>query len=132
LVTYDLGPIDTPALFSPIPISLPFYRVHPLKRASSSYVYSQCAVHIVVGPCAKGHFIRARSKDPEFFFFFSKFQPLLESFQLASIVLIFCHLYKSYLHLNDIKVINLPTKSIDDVSKSIGYFCIQRGPICRK
>jgi hypothetical protein len=28
-------------------------------------------VHIVVGPCAKGHFIHARSfLDPEFFFFF--------------------------------------------------------------
>jgi hypothetical protein len=31
-------------------------------------VYSQCAVHIVVGPCTKGHFIHARSSlDPEFF-----------------------------------------------------------------
>ena len=27
-------------------------------------------MHIVVGPCAKWHFIHARSPDPEFFFFF--------------------------------------------------------------
>jgi hypothetical protein len=47
-----------------------YHRVHPLKRASSSCVYSQCAVHIVVGPCAKGHFIHGKSLDPEFFFFF--------------------------------------------------------------
>jgi hypothetical protein len=26
-------------------------------------------VHIVVGPCAKGHFIHTGSLDPEFFFF---------------------------------------------------------------
>jgi hypothetical protein len=25
------------------------------------FVYSQCAVHIVVGPCTKGHFIHAGS-----------------------------------------------------------------------
>jgi hypothetical protein len=44
--------------------------VHPLKRASSSCVYSQCVVHIVVGPCAKGHFIHVGFLDSEFFFFF--------------------------------------------------------------
>jgi hypothetical protein len=53
----------------PNPSPPPFYRVHPPKRASSSCVYSQCAVYIVVGPCAKGHFIHAESPDPEFFFF---------------------------------------------------------------
>jgi hypothetical protein len=31
---------------------LPYLRLEPV-------VYSQCAVHIVVGPCAKGHFIHA-------------------------------------------------------------------------
>jgi hypothetical protein len=35
------------------------YRVHPPSRASSPCVYSQCAVHAVVGPCANGHFIHA-------------------------------------------------------------------------
>jgi hypothetical protein len=34
--------------------------------SSSSCVYSQCAMHIVVGPCAKGHFIHAgASSGPE-------------------------------------------------------------------
>jgi hypothetical protein len=56
-----------------------FYRVHSLKRASSSCVYSQCAVHIVVGPCAKGHFIHAESLDPEFFFFFFQGMCLVEA-----------------------------------------------------
>jgi hypothetical protein len=60
----------TSFLFSLTPTPLPFYKVHPLKRASSSCVYSQCAVHIVVGPCTKGHFIHAMSLDPEFFLFF--------------------------------------------------------------
>jgi hypothetical protein len=42
-----------------------------LSRASSSFVYSQYVVHIVVGPCAKGHFIHVGpTLDPEFFFFF--------------------------------------------------------------
>jgi hypothetical protein len=37
--------------------------------------YSQCAVYIVVGPCAKGHFIHVGSLGPEFFsFFFFFFQ----------------------------------------------------------
>jgi hypothetical protein len=49
--------------------SPPFYRVHPPKRASSSCVYSQCVVHIVVGPCVKGQIIHAGSPDPKFFFF---------------------------------------------------------------
>jgi hypothetical protein len=38
----------TSYLSTPSPIS-PFYRVHPPKRASSSCVHSQCAVHIVMG-----------------------------------------------------------------------------------
>jgi hypothetical protein len=43
--------------------------VHPLLRVSSSCIYSQCVVHIVVEPCAKGHFIHAGSPlNPEFFF----------------------------------------------------------------
>jgi hypothetical protein len=57
-------------LTSLTPILPPFYRVHPPKRASSSCVYSQCAVHIAVGPCAKGHFIHTGLPDPEFFFLF--------------------------------------------------------------
>jgi hypothetical protein len=32
---------------------------------------SQSAVHIVVGPCAKGYFIHTGSLDLQFFFFFS-------------------------------------------------------------
>jgi hypothetical protein len=51
-------------------VLIAFYRVHPLKRASSSCVYSQCAVHSAVGPCAKRHFIHTGSMDPELFFFF--------------------------------------------------------------
>jgi hypothetical protein len=35
-----------------------------------AYVDGWSAVHIVVGPCAKGHFIHAGSPDLEFFFFF--------------------------------------------------------------
>jgi hypothetical protein len=59
-----------PSSLFPNPYPPPlFYRVHPLKRASSSRLYSQCAVYIVVVPCAKGHFIHAGSLDPEFFFF---------------------------------------------------------------
>jgi hypothetical protein len=39
------------------------------------HVYSQYAVHIVVGSCLKGHFIHAKSPlNLEFFFFF--FLPL--------------------------------------------------------
>jgi hypothetical protein len=60
----------TLSLFFLIPIPLFFCRVRPLKKVSSSCVYSQCAVHIVVGPYAKGHFIHAGSLGPEFFFFF--------------------------------------------------------------
>jgi hypothetical protein len=37
----------------------------------SSCVYSQCAKHIAVGPCAKGHYIHTKpTLDPESFFFF--------------------------------------------------------------
>ena len=35
---------------------------------SQEVCYSQCAVHIVVGPCAKRHFIHAGSSNPEFFY----------------------------------------------------------------
>jgi hypothetical protein len=47
--------------FSSLPSLHPsfFHRVHPPPRASSSCVYSQCAVLIAVGPCVKGHFIHA-------------------------------------------------------------------------
>jgi hypothetical protein len=41
--------IVTSFLSTPLPISLPFHRVHPLKKASSPCVHSQCAVHSVVG-----------------------------------------------------------------------------------
>jgi hypothetical protein len=37
--------------------------VHPPLRARSFCVYSQCVVHIVVGPCVKGHFIHAGSSS---------------------------------------------------------------------
>jgi hypothetical protein len=33
-------------------------------RVSSSCVYSQCAVHTAMGPCAKGHFIHAGTNGP--------------------------------------------------------------------
>jgi hypothetical protein len=34
-----------------------FNKVTQTSRANSSCVYFQCVVHIVMGPCAKGHFI---------------------------------------------------------------------------
>ena len=59
------------------PYPTPFHRVHPPSRASSSCIYSQCAMHIAVGPRAKGYFILARpTLDPEFFFFFYPIQPV--------------------------------------------------------
>ena len=71
---YCYCPFVSGYCYSPSPLSQPypppFYRVHPPKKASSYCIYSQCAVHIVVGPCAKGHFIHAGLPDPEFFFFF--------------------------------------------------------------
>jgi hypothetical protein len=48
--------------FLPPPYSAWSHRIHPPPRVSSSCVYSQCAVHIVVGPCVKGHFIHAGTK----------------------------------------------------------------------
>jgi hypothetical protein len=59
LLTVLYSPIPPFHSFPPPTYPTPFYRVHPLPSASSSCVYSQCAVHIVVGSCMKGHFIHA-------------------------------------------------------------------------
>jgi hypothetical protein len=57
---------------------------------------SQCAVHIVVGPCTKGHFIQAGTLDPGFldwgfldrgfFFFFIRSDDIIGVFVLPKIL----------------------------------------------
>jgi hypothetical protein len=77
MLVFDTSPLFSPLTHSlppPVVLPYPFYRVHPPLRANSSCVYSQCAVHAVVGPCANGHFIHAgtpwtRSSSSSFLFF---------------------------------------------------------------
>jgi hypothetical protein len=48
----------------PLPYPTRSHRVHPPSRVSSSGVYSQCAVYVVVGPCSKGHLIHGGTNGP--------------------------------------------------------------------